>query len=166
MENSGKSIVVNTSPWIALSICGQIPLLKKIYDDIYVPFGVKEELLAGAEQDIGANDLRSSQWVHIEKVIDNEKVRLLYELDRGEAEVIILAKEKGIPCVLIDEKVARLQARILGLEVIGTLGLLLKAKKMGALPSLRPLMKKMIDNGSWIKNDLGQGILTEAGEKW
>jgi len=104
MENSGKSIVVNTSPWIALSLCGQIPLLKKIYKDVYIPFGVKEELLAGREQNIGANDLKSSQWVHIEKVIDNEKVRLLYELDQGEAEVIILAKEKGIPCVLIDEK--------------------------------------------------------------
>jgi len=165
MENRGKSIVVNTSPWIALAICGQIPLLKKIYNDIYVPFGVREELLAGGGQSIGADDLQSSQWVHIEKVIDDEKVKLLYELDQGEAEVIILAKEKGIPYVLIDEKVARLQAKILGLEVLGTLGLLLKAKKMGMLPSLRPLIKQMIDNGIWIKNDLVQGILREAGEK-
>ena len=39
------------------------------------------------------------------------------------------AKEKGIKHVLIDEKVARLQAKVFGLEVIGTLGLLLKAKK-------------------------------------
>ena len=30
-----KGIVVNTSPWIALSICGQIPLLEKLYTDVY-----------------------------------------------------------------------------------------------------------------------------------
>jgi len=44
----------------------------------------------------------------------------LFELDRGEAEVIILAKEKGIKQVLMDEKVARLQAEVLGLNVVGT----------------------------------------------
>ena len=164
MENKGKSIVVNTSPWIALSICGQIPLLKKIYDDIYIPLSVKEELMAGGEQNPGVIDLKSSQWIHIERIIDTEKAKLLYELDQGEAEVIILAQEKGIPYVLIDEKVARLQARILGLKVVGTLGLLLKAKKMGLLPSLRPLIKMMKDNGIWIKDDLAQGILKEAGE--
>ncbi len=35
MTNKGKGVVVNTSPWIALSICGQISLLEKLYADVY-----------------------------------------------------------------------------------------------------------------------------------
>jgi hypothetical protein len=89
--------------------------------------------MAGGEQGIGVYELKTCSWIKVERVDDIEKVNLLYELEKGEAEVIILAKEKEIKHVLIDEKVARLQAKILGLEVIGTLGLLLKAKKKGIL---------------------------------
>ena len=85
-----KGIVVNTSPWIALSICGQIPLLEKLYTDVCIPLHVKEEIVAGGRESFG-----------------------VYELEQGEAEVIILAKEKSIQLVLIDEKVARLQAKVL-----------------------------------------------------
>lgn len=89
---------------------------------------------------------------------------LLYELDRGEAEVIILAKEKEIREVLIDEKVARMQAKILGLEVVGTLGLLLRAKKKGILSEIKPLIEKMLQRGIWIRSKTVKGILKEAGE--
>lgn len=166
MNDKEKGIVVNTSPWIALSVCGQVPLLRKLYTNVYVPFSVKEELLAGGKQGIGVNELKECPWLKIEKVIDFEKVRLLYELEQGEAEVIVLAKEKKIKKVLIDEKVARLQARILGLDVIGTLGLLLKAKRKGLVSSIKPLIKKILDNDIWIKDEIVQGILRDAGEKY
>lgn len=106
-----KGIVVNTSPWIALSICGQIPLLQKLYTDVCIPLHVKEEIVAGGRESFGVYELETCEWVRIEKVHDTEKIKLLYELEQGEAEVIILAKEKGIQLVLIDEKVARLQAK-------------------------------------------------------
>ena len=138
MNKGEKRIVVNTSPWIALSICGQNHLLKILYDEIYIPVKVKEEILAGGEQGVGVSELKASSWVKVEKVVDVEKVKLLYELEQGEAEVIILAKEKGIKQVMIDEKIARLQAKILVLEVIGTLSLLLKAKKRGILSAIKP----------------------------
>lgn len=96
--------------------------------------------------------------------MDIEKVKLLCELEQGEAEVIILAKEKEIDQVLIDEKVARLQAEVLGLNVIGTLGLLLKAKKEGLLPSIRPLITKILNSGIWIKDEIVKGILKDAEE--
>lgn len=165
MSNKENRIVVNTSPWIALSICGQIPLLKKIYNEVYIPFGVKEEILAGGKKGIGVRELRESPWLKIEKVFDIEKVNLLYELDQGEAEVIILAKEKGIKQVLLDEKVARLQAKVPRLNVIGTLGLLLKAKKEGMVSNIKPLMAKILENGIWIKGEIVEGILKDAGEK-
>jgi predicted nucleic acid-binding protein len=164
MREGENKIVVNTSPWIALSICGYTKLLKQLYKEIYMPVGVKEEILAGREGGIGVNELKSSSWLKIRKVADAERVKFLYELECGEAEVIILAKEKKIKQVLIDEKVARLQAKVLGLEAIGTLGLLLKAKKRNLLSEIKPLIEKMLQKGIWIKKEIIEGILKEAGE--
>ena len=67
---------------------------------------------------------------------------------------------------MIDEKVARLQAKVLGLDVIGTLGVLLKAKKKGMLPSIKPLIKKMLENGIWVKGEIVKGILKDAEEEF
>ncbi len=164
MNNNEKKIVVNTSPWIALSLCDQTHLLNKFYEEVYMPHVVKEEVLAGGKQVIGSRELNNSLWLKIEKVVDLEKAELLYELERGEAEVILLAKEKGIKHVMIDEKVARLQAKVLGLNVIGTLGLLLKAKKAGILSSIKTHITKILEHGIWIKDEIVEGILKNAGE--
>ncbi|GAB60809.1 MAG: hypothetical protein DWB56_12580 [Candidatus Jettenia sp.] len=67
-----NQIVVNTSPWIALSICNQIPLLQKLYNDVLIPLGVKEEILEGGEQGIGTYELKISSGLKIEKVVDLE----------------------------------------------------------------------------------------------
>lgn len=165
MADKIKSVVVNTSPWIALSICGQTSLLNKLYNEVYIPYGVRDEIVAGGKHGIGVKELMTSSWLKIEKVSDIGKLELLYELEQGEAEVIVLAKEKGIKHVLIDEKIAGQQAKIFGLKVIGTPGLLLKAKKKGLLSSIKPLIIKMLDNGIWIKKEIVDGILRDASEK-
>jgi predicted nucleic acid-binding protein len=163
--DKGNSIVVNTSPWIALSACSQIALLEKLYTNVYIPYHVKEEIMAGGKEGIGVYELKTSQWLKIENVSDIEKVNLLYELEQGEAEVIILAKEKRIKHVLIDERVARLQAKVLGLDVIGTLGLLLKAKKKGLILAIKPLIEQILEHGIWIKDEIVKGILKNSGEE-
>ena len=64
----------------------------------------------------------------------------------------------------MDEKVARLQAEVLGLNVTGTLGFLLRAKKRGMISSIKPLIAKMLENGIWIKAEIVEGILIDARE--
>lgn len=164
MKLKKSNIVIDTSPWIALSICEKVSLLKVLYAEVYMPLGVKEEILQGGREGVGIKELKASSWLKIEEVVDTRKVELLYELGKGEAEVIILAKEKKIKEVLIDEKIARLQASILGLDVIGTLGLLLKTKRTGAVLAIKPLIKKMLRKGIWIDNVIVEGILKEAKE--
>ncbi|MCM8778877.1 MAG: hypothetical protein NC898_03675 [Candidatus Omnitrophica bacterium] len=39
MIRKKKGIVVNTSPWVALSICGKVSLLKNLYTEVYMPLG-------------------------------------------------------------------------------------------------------------------------------
>lgn len=159
-----SSIVVNTSPWIALASCHQIALLPTMYEEVYLPESVRRELLAGGEKTTGVAELESASWLSIESVTNPDAMNLLYELDAGEAEVVLLAREKGIPRVLIDEKVARLQAKAFGLKVIGTLGLLLRAKKQQKVPGIKPLIRQLQDHGFWIHERLIRGVLQEAGE--
>jgi len=145
-----KSIVINTSPWIALSLCNQTSLLNQLYSQVLMPTTVKDEILVGGKKGVGVKELNVSGW--------------LYELEKGEAEVIVLAIEKGIKLVLIDEKIARLQAKVLNLDVIGTLGLLLKAKKRRLIENIKPLISSIVEGGYWTKEDIIEGILKAAGE--
>jgi len=164
MKIKSSNAVINTSPWISLSLCGRIDLLKDIYDEILMPLAVKKEITAGGKSRIGVQELKAATWLQIEEIRDPVKVLLLHELDRGEAEVIILAQEQIADEVIIDEKVARMQAMVLGLKVVGTLGLLLRAKKRGLIYEIRPLIDKILEGGIHIHEDIVHSILREAGE--
>jgi len=159
-----SNAVINTSPWISLSLCGQIDLLKKLYDNVLIPPAVKQEITAGGKNQIGVQELESATWIEIVEIEDSSKVSLLHELDRGEAEVIILAQEQRADEVIIDEKVVRMQARVLELQVVGSLGLLLRSKKRGFIYEIRPLIDKILEGGIHIHENIVQGILHEAGE--
>jgi len=79
-------------------------------------------------------------------VKDRSLVQLLQAgLDRGESEVIALAQEVNADLVLLDEKDARLAAKKTGLKVLGTIGILVWAKKAGYIPSLREQLDALQD---------------------
>ena len=86
------------------------------------------------------------------------------QLDEGEAEVITIAKDKSISLVCIDEFAGRQYAALLGLNVIGTLGVLLIAKKRGFIQALKPLLDLLIDNGRYIGHSLYNEVLQKADE--
>lgn len=159
-----STAVINTSPWISLSLCGQTDLLNNLYENALIPPAVKQEIIAGGKTQVGVKELESATWLRVMEIKDSTKVSLLHELDRGEAEVIILAQEQKVAEVIIDEKVARMQARILGLRVVGTLGLLLRAKKRGFIHEIRPLINKILEEGIYIHEDIVRGIVQQAGE--
>jgi len=66
--------------------------------------------------------------------------------------------------VCIDEFTDRQYASLLGLNVIGTLGVLLIAKKKGFIPLLKPLCDKLILNERYISCSLYNEVLIKAGE--
>lgn len=159
------SAVVNTSPWIALSLCGQTGLLRHFYDNVFMPQAVKQEIIAGGLTRSGVKEPEDADWLQIKEIKDQAKVLLLHELDQGEAEVIILAQEQKATEVIPDEKIARMEAKLLGLKVVGTLGLLLRARKRGFILELSPLIHKILGEGIYIHPNIVESILNEAGEK-
>jgi len=164
MKEKVFSCVINTSPWIALSACNQTELLQDLYEIIMMPTAVKDEILAGGKNALGVSTLKKANWLEINDIENANQIKLLHELDQGEAEVLILAAERDACEVILDEKVARMHAHVLGHKVIGTLGIILRAKKKGLIDRLEPLIGSICGAGIYIHKDIIRCILMEAGE--
>ena len=88
------------------------------------------------------------------------------ELVQGEAAVITIALHKNNHATLIDERKARRIARtIYGLEVFGTVRVLLEAKKAGLIGNVSEILTIMRANGYWIHENIVAHALRKAGEK-
>ena len=86
-------------------------------------------------------------------------------LDEGEAEAIAFACEIGVDVVLLDERDARREAERLGLAVLGTVGILLWAKRSGCLASLREALDALRTQAKFrIGPSLYDRVLQEAGK--
>jgi len=89
---------------------------------------------------------------------------LLASLDRGEAEVLVLAKELDADRVVMDDLDARRFARRAGFDLVGTLGLLLAARLRGEIPSVQQEIEQLRTLGFRVASPLVEAILREAGE--
>ena len=90
---------------------------------------------------------------------------LLNDLDLGEAQTIVLAKELNADIVLIDETIGYNLARSQKLNVKRTLSFLIVAKERGLIEEVKPLLNEMIENGRWISRRVYKDILKVCGEE-
>jgi len=84
-------------------------------------------------------------------------------IDKGEAEAIVLARELNVT-LLIDDAKARKYAKLLNIEVIGTLGLLKIAKRHDLVRSVKKVINSMLAEGYYIEDKLVRKILKDIGE--
>ena len=106
-----------------------------------------------------------SDWVVVCTTKDEIAVQLLKEeLDAGESEAIILARERNTDLFLIDERAARKKAATLELTTIGTLGVLLMAKDQGLISAIEPLLADLRRVGFHMSEELYDQVLQSAGE--
>lgn len=83
----------------------------------------------------------------------------------GEAESILLAQEMNAEIILIDEKKGRRIAKELGFNVIGLVGILIQAKKMGLISELKPELTKLTSLLEFrMSKQLIEFALNEVGE--
>ena len=159
------SIIVNSSPLISLALLDRLELLQLIFNEVILPESVCHEVVAFSK---GKEEFNSLSKINMFKVMCVENIELkksiLLQLDEGEAEVITIAKDKNISLVCIDEFAGRQYARLLGLDVIGTLGILLIAKQKGYINEIKPLLEKLIRNNRYIRISLCNEVLRKANE--
>ncbi len=97
-------------------------------------------------------------------MLDPGRADLLSDLDRGEAEAIVLAQDLNAELLIMDERLARRHAQRLGLTLTGVLGVLLKAKQQGLVPLVKPLIEQLRQGGIWLSDALVDEALKLAGE--
>jgi len=150
-------IVINASPLILLSKIGRLQLLNKLYRTVYIPFAVLQEI-----SDIGKPIVDLSQLTYQQLNVTNElaMLGLLGRLHNGEVEVMIGAIEHNIKTVILDDNVARNKARQLGLDVTGTLGILLEAYKKDLLDDLEKEIASLKRVGMFLSDDICKKIMS------
>ncbi|MCP4404623.1 MAG: DUF3368 domain-containing protein [bacterium] len=89
---------------------------------------------------------------------------LLSDLGAGEAEAIVLALEQQPAMILLDDLKARKFAKMKGLNIIGTLGILLEAKKEGLIAELKPSIEILVSNEIRISSKIIEMVLQAAQE--
>ncbi len=157
-----EKIVVNASPLIILAKTGHATLFPKLFSSVFLPEDVAHEIRQ--VDDAASRLLLTSDWIdHVVVAINPEISR--WNLGQGESAVLSFALNNGDVRASIDDRAARRCAEAFSLGTIGTLGILLLAKRRGLIDSARTAISEVRDAGLYIVDDLADLVLKEvAGE--
>ncbi len=160
MPDAPRELVVNTTPIIALAVAtGGLDILRVCYDRVIVPHEVEQELLAAGPQAPGVAAFTASDWIQRLPTPQEIPPFLRNSLDRGEAAVIQAAIRHELGLVCIDEKMGRRVARLHGLTVTGSVGILVKAKQLGFPLDIANAITRLHRHGIWLGKDVEQFLL-------
>ncbi len=158
-----KIIVVNSTPLISLGNIDALWILKDLYNEIVIPEAVFNEVQK--KSDSAAALIFSESWIKVQAITEiKERKMYLAKLHAGEVEVMILAQEINADFVIIDDNAAKKTAQFLGINVVGTMGILLKAKECGLISHVRTYIDKLIENDFYISPVVVDMVLELAGE--
>ena len=144
--------VADSTCLIALEQIGLLDLLPALFDPIQIPPAV--------EREFG----ETPSWTTVVPPTDAALVTALQMLiDDGEAEAIALARDRSWKAIL-DDLQARTVAKEMGLEIIGTVGILVRAKRGGLLAEVGPVLEKLSVSGFYLSEPLKIEVLRLAGE--
>jgi predicted nucleic acid-binding protein len=159
-----RKVISNTTPILSLLKINKLSILDELYGSVSIPQAVFDEIESGSDKEFYA-DLSKIPWISIEKIHVSTPKLYMFDLDAGEAEVLILAEEQNADLVVLDEIMGRRYAKHLGLNLTGTLGVLLKAKEQGLIDAISPLLDELIQKGTWLNPKIINDVLKLAGEK-
>ena len=156
-------VIVNSTPVIGLANIGKLDVLRQMYGAITIPQAVFDEIKSpSVQRQVNAN----RDWIRVEQINDaSQKQMYRAKLHAGEVEVMILAQEKKADLVILDDNAAKKTAKFLGLRVIGTLGILVLAKKRGYIKEVSPVLDALKRDGFFVSDDLCDLVLKQADEK-
>ena len=156
-----KTIVINTSPIIALSAgVGDLAFLSDLYQKIIVPSEVYAELTIKDEFSHRIVAIKGNSVFQIQPAPVKIDAFLRSSLDTGESAVIQTAIENKINTVCIDEIAGRRIAKLYELKLTGSLGICLKAIREGFLKTpITTIIENMQKNGIYIGKSLVAEIL-------
>ena len=156
-------VISNNSPLVALWHLDRLSLLRDLYTEVWIPQEVEKEFLETKKKS-RQEALNNAPWIKTVDLADSEKASVYDRLDSGEAAVLALAIEREARLVIIDEKKARQEVLKIRLPLIGTIGILLKAKEEGLISSIKPLLITLQEKRVYLDESLIAYALREADE--
>lgn len=146
-------IIADTSCLILYQHIGRLDILQKLFPELYITEEVAVEF----------GDI--PEWITIVKVKKDDTYReLARSLGLGETSSIALALESKDSLLIIDEKKGRKIAQSLEIEIIGSLGLLIKAKQKGIITSVNDILLQIDQTNFRVSDKVRAAILEIAGE--
>jgi predicted nucleic acid-binding protein len=156
-------VISDSSPLITFHLIDKIDILEKIVEEIVIPEAVYNEITVISKK--GSKIFQKWAIDKVIKINDISFIKILeMHLGKGEAQVIALANEIEFDLLLIDDLKARKIAQQLDHRCIGSLGILLNAKKQGTIPNIKSIVDLMLEQDIYIDNNLYDHILKLANE--
>ncbi|WP_045222031.1 DUF3368 domain-containing protein [Desulfonatronum thioautotrophicum] len=157
--------VLNASPLILLGKADLLRVVSPLAELWLIPEGVAAEVEIKKPLSGYIAGLESCSKATRESVRQIHPLVAAWDLGNGESEVLTLAIEHGGKCkAVLDDLQARKCANLFGVPLVGTLGLLVMAKRVGLVKSIRPEIEKLIGIGLRIDPVLLSGVYQKIGE--
>ena len=131
-------VVSDTTPLISLLKISRLDLLEKLFGEVLIPSAVFNELTTDERFQLEANQIRQEKFIVVKEVNNLESVSILKRatgLDQGESEAIVLTDELNAELLLMDEAKGRNVSSQMGLQIMGTIGILMAAYEEHELTS-------------------------------
>jgi predicted nucleic acid-binding protein len=149
-----KTIVADTSCFIVLDAINELDLLRQVYGEIVTTHEVSLEFGGTFPEWVSINSVKNKRYIEV----------LEMEIDKGEASAIALSLEFSEATLIVDDLKARKVARSLGIDFTGTFGVLLKAKLLGKIHQVKPIIEKIRSTNFRMSASLEKAVLAKAGE--
>lgn len=148
-------VIADTTCFILLSKINRLSLLQQLFKSITTTNIIAKEF-----------GKPLPDWVIIEEINDPHYLDILkLEVDEGEASAITLSYEFDKSLLILDDLKARKVAKKLNLNFTGTLGIILKAKEVGLLNAIKPILEEIQLTNFRLSDEIFYKILLIAKEE-
>lgn len=157
-------VVSDTTPIISLIKIERLNLLNQLFGEIQIPNAVYRELVSNNKYKQEANLIIQTNYIRKVDVKDKKSVDLLKRatgLDEGESEAIILSDETNADILLMDEIKGRQIAKQMGLNIMGTIGILITAfeEKLLSADEIKQCIEILQRTGRYISEQLYKQLM-------
>ncbi len=156
--------VVNSSPLIVLGKAGLLELLAELAGSLIVPMAVFHEVTVRKAEASLMAFLEHSSRVQIKPNVEHRPEILAWDLGSGESQAISMAALMGAERVVLDDLEARRCANSLNISVIGSLGIVVKAKQKGLISEAKAIIERLRRVGLYLDDGLVAKALEMVGE--
>jgi predicted nucleic acid-binding protein len=152
--------VSNTTPLRYLIAIQEEHLLGRLFERVFVPVAVHEELTDPRTPEIVRRRVLSlPAWYEVRTVPETPTTAFPVALHRGELQAILLAEVLQADVLLVDEQIGRTLALNRNLPVSGTLGVLERADSIGLVNDFPEVLQRLKASGFFITSTLQQQLL-------